>query len=133
MHGIGQLLRRAYYKALEHSSQTVKPFDLTTRQAAAIREIAARGNMSQVELGAAIGMEPANVHGLVERLKKKGLISAERDLENPRRMRLLLTAQGAGLVEPLNMAKQVSEDLALRPLDAGERERLCQLLAKMIS
>ena len=61
------------------------------------------------------------------------MISAERDLENPRRMRLLLTAQGAGLVEPLNMAKQVSEDLALRPLDAGERERLCQLLAKMIS
>ena len=131
IHGVGQLLRRAYYKALEHSSASIRQFGLTTRQAAAIREVATRGNMSQAELGTAIGMEPANVHGLVERLKKKGLISAERDSANPRRMRLSLTADGEKLAGPLHEAKLASEEAVLRRLDPSECELLLRLLSKI--
>ncbi|MBM3606978.1 MAG: MarR family transcriptional regulator [Alphaproteobacteria bacterium] len=65
------MLRRAYQRALEISSQRLKEHELTPRQGMAIVAIGAHGAMSQAELGQDIAMEPANVSGLVDRLKKK--------------------------------------------------------------
>ena len=53
-------------------------YDPVAIDTAALQAIARHGELSQAGLGHAIGMEPANVHGLVARLQKKGLISATR-------------------------------------------------------
>ena len=129
----GHLLRRAYHLAREKASARLKELDVTPRQAAALQTLSMRAILSQAELGAAIGMEPANVHGLVKRLKKKGLVKAERDPANPKRMRVQLTKPGDGMIEALQNVALRAEHEALANLSAAEQEQFVTLLRKMLA
>lgn len=129
---VGHLLRRVYHKAREISAYMYRDFDVTPQQAAALFSIRRRGSLSQAEIGEAIAMEPANVHGLVARLKAKNLIEAERDPSDPRRMRIHLTKDGEQVVASLADAAKVSEETALSPLSSSERATLIRLLRKML-
>lgn len=128
----GHLLRRAYHKAREQAAILLRDLDVTPRQSAALQVIAMNGPLSQAEIGASIGMEPANVHGLVDRLKKKGLIGAARDPSNPRRMRVEITEAGAAMIRQLEGIARQGEDQALEALTPQERETLVLLLRKML-
>ncbi len=130
---VGHLLRRAYGLAKEHSTAGLRGHDVTPRQSAAIQSIFQNESMSQAELGEAIGMEPANVHGLVDRLKKKGLIAAERDPANPRRMRLTLTGRGKALHSRVLVVADESEEATLARLSPRERAQLVTLLRKLLA
>lgn len=129
---VGHLLRRAYHMARERSQVRLREIDLTVRQSAALQSIAHHGTMSQAEIGEAIGMEPANVHGLVDRLKKKGLIAVTRDPENSRRMRVRLTKSGVALIEQLQVVAIEAEREALEKLTPREQEHFVALLRKML-
>ncbi len=129
---VGHLLRRAYHLARECSQVRLREIDLTVRQSAAIQSIAHHGTLSQAEIGEAIGMEPANVHGLVDRLKKKGLIAAARDPTNSRRMRVKLTKAGSALIEQLQQVAVDAEREALEKLSPREQEHFVALLRKML-
>lgn len=129
----GHLLRRAYHLAREQSQIRLKDHDITVRQSAALQSIAHHGTLSQAEIGEAIGMEPANVHGLVDRLKKKGLISAARDPANPKRMRVRLTKAGNAMIEALQIVAIEAEHDALSKLTAAEQEQFVALLRKMLA
>lgn len=130
---VGHLLRRAYYMAREQSSAAQRELDLTPRQGAAILSLSYNVSMSQAELGEAIGMEPANVHGLVDRLKKKDLINAVRDPDNPRRMRVSLSEKGKDLVQPVSDSALHSEEMTLAKLSERERVQLVELLRKLVA
>ncbi|HEV2573858.1 MAG TPA: MarR family transcriptional regulator [Beijerinckiaceae bacterium] len=130
---VGHLLRRVYHKARETSAYLYRDFDVTPQQAAALFSIRRRGSLSQAEIGEAIAMEPANVHGLVARLKAKQLIEAERDPADPRRMRIHLTKEGEHVVATLADAAKLSEETTLSPLSTTERGTLMRLLRKMLA
>lgn len=130
---VGHLLRRAYHLAREQSQIRLKQLDITVRQSAALQALARHVALSQAEIGAAIGMEPANVHGLIDRLKRKGLIVAARDPANPRRMRVRLTEAGSGMIGELQKIALAAERDALAPLDSSEREQLVALLRKVVA
>ena len=130
---VGHLLRRVYHKARETSAYLYRDFDVTPQQAAALFSIRRRGSLSQAEIGEAIAMEPANVHGLVARLKAKQLIEAERDPADPRRMRIHLTKEGEHVVTTLADAAKLSEETTLSPLSTTERGTLMRLLRKMLA
>lgn len=130
---VGHLLRRAYHQAREYSQIRLREFDLTVRQSAALQSIAHHGALSQAEIGEAIGMEPANVHGLVDRLKKKGLIAVARDPANPRRLRVRLTRAGSALIDRLRDVAIAAEREALAKLTPREQEQFLSLLRKMLA
>lgn len=129
---VGHLLRRVYHKARETSAYLYRDFDVTPQQAAALFSVRRRGSLSQAEIGEAIAMEPANVHGLVARLKAKKLIEAERDPADPRRMRIRLSKDGEVVVTTLSDAAKLSEETTLSPLSPAERATLMRLLRKML-
>ncbi|MDB5571588.1 MAG: putative Transcription factor, MarR family [Hyphomicrobiales bacterium] len=129
---VGHLLRRAYHKARENSARRLAVHDLTPRQAAAMWELRRAGSLSQAELGAAIGMEPANVHGLVERLRKKALVLSQRDGADPRRLRIGLTEAGAAIAAGLAQTARDAEREALARLSGAEQDTLVELLRKML-
>ncbi|MFM9967752.1 MAG: MarR family winged helix-turn-helix transcriptional regulator [Burkholderiales bacterium] len=130
---VGHLLRRAYHAARENSTQLLAQFDLTPRQANALSEIRRRGSISQAEIGEAIGMEPANVTGLIARLKKKHLIAAERDPLNSRRMQVHLTESGAKIAGELVRITRRTETMTLRALSEEESAQLIRLLQKLLA
>ena len=125
------LLNRAFKVAGKHMLSRLSEHDLTPVQTSAIHALIENGPTSQNKLGRYIGMEPGNMHGLVERLMKKDLISSRRDEGDARHYVLELTDKGidtASAVIPLRFL--ASEDI-LSPLNSKERKRFLELLIKL--
>lgn len=125
------LLRRAYKNARKAMLGRLSEHDLTPVQTAAIHALVENGPTSQNKLGRYIGMEPGNVHGLVERLIAKKLISSRRDQSDARHYILELTDMGQKIAaEIIPMRFLASEDL-LGPLSASEKKKFLELLLKL--
>lgn len=129
---VGHLLRRVYQTALENSARAFADLDLTPRQAAAVWELHVRGSLSQRELGEAIGMDAPNVHGLVSRLLRRGVISRAQDRADPRRKVLSLTPEGARIAVQLPERSRQAEERTLAALPAQDQAVLVGLLEKIV-
>ena len=104
---------------------------LTPVQTAAMHALVENGSTSQNKLGRYIGMEPGNVHGLVERLVAKKLITSRRDETDARHYVLELTNLGKKIAaEAIPLRFMASEDL-LGPLSAKEKSKFLELLLKL--
>ena len=130
-HRVGHLLRRAYHRAKGNTTRLLKDIGVTPMQAATVMTLHRRGALSQADLGRAIGMEPANVHGLVARLKKQALIDVAEHPTDQRQVIVALSAEGerrAGTIAALSW-QSAAETLA--PLAPAERDHLMELLARI--
>lgn len=128
---VGHLLRRAYQAALENSARGFADLDITPRQAAAVWEIHVRGRLSQRELGEAIGMDAPNVHGLVTRLLKRGVVARAKDRADPRRKLISLTGEGEAIAASLPERARVAEEATLSGLAPKDRAVLIRLLEQI--
>lgn len=127
----GYLLRRAFKRARKNMLKRISKYNLTPMQTAALHALVENGPTSQNKLGRYIGMEPGNVHGLVDRLSNKGLITSRVDENDTRHYVLELTEQGqevSSKIIPLRY--EASEDI-LSPLNSRERKRFLELLLKL--
>jgi len=128
---IGYLLRLAYQR---HSVifQHHALMDLTATQFSALIRIQEEETCSQNHLGRMISVDVATIKGVVDRLNKKGLITLNADPGDKRRTLISLKPETQTMMEDLRtMGVQISEE-TLRPLNTTERERLLQLLGKII-
>jgi len=127
----GFLLRRAFKNARRIMLDKISEHNLTPMQTSALHALVENGPTSQNKLGRYIGMEPGNVHGLVERLTKKSLITSRRDEIDARHYVLELTDHGKDVAaEVIPLRYRASEDI-LNPLTAKERKRFLELLTKL--
>jgi len=125
------LLRRAYYRAKSNTNRLLKGLGVTPMQAAGVMTLHRQGPLSQAELGRAIGMEPANVHGLVARLKKLGLINVEAHPTDQRQVRVALSESGERSAVKLAQLSAQSAEETLARLAPVERETLMELLGRI--
>jgi MarR family transcriptional regulator, lower aerobic nicotinate degradation pathway regulator len=100
-------------------------------QAATIMTLQRRGALSQADLGRAIGMEPANVHGLVARLKKLDMIGVEGHPTDQRQVRVALSEPGRRCAIKLAQLSQRAAEETLERLAPAERETLMELLTRI--
>ncbi len=100
-------------------------------QAATVMTLHARGPLSQADLGRAIGMEPANVHGLVARLKKQALIEVRRHATDQRQVLVALSAGGERQAAEIAELSARAQSETLEPLSTAEREQLMSLLGRI--
>jgi DNA-binding MarR family transcriptional regulator len=124
------LLRRAYYRAKNTTNRLLKGLGVTPMQAATLMTLH-QGALSQADLGRAIGMEPANVHGLVARLKKRELISIEAHPTDQRQVRVALSESGERCAVKLAQLSAQSAEETLSRLGPDEREKLMELLGRI--
>lgn len=128
---IGHLLRRAYQVASANLTARLERHGLTPMQFAVLARLRERSPVSQNLLGRLVAMEPANIREMVMRLKKRGLIRAERDRADRRLILLSLTEAGAGLMERMIPLSLESTAATLRSLNARESELLRDLLRRI--
>ena len=127
---VGFLLRQVSQR---HSSIFVARIgeDLTPTQWAALAKLYEIGAVSQNQLGRLTAMDGATINGVISRLVRRELVSTVQDPEDGRRLVIALTAAGNALVAALTpRAFQISEE-TLSPLDASERDQLCNLLQRL--
>jgi len=127
---IGYLLRLANQRhslIFQHHSL----MELTPTQFAALIRLNEEKLCSQNSLGRKISVDVATIKGVVERLKKKGLVALQPDPNDKRRTLISLKPKAKLLMDELFSVGNTISDETLRPLTAAERERLLQLLNKI--
>jgi DNA-binding MarR family transcriptional regulator len=124
-------LRRAYHIAKANTGAGLRDVGITPMQAAAVMAIHRAGTLSQAELGRAIGMQPANVHGLVARLQKRGLAVTAPHPADARQVLVSLAPAGRAQAAQIAALSAAAQEATLAPLDAHERATLIALLARI--
>ena len=94
---IGFLLRRVTQRHLAIFSDHIP--QVTTTQFAVLARLAERGPQSQNHLGRATAMDAATIKGVVDRLAREGLVATTADLEDRRRLTVMLTKSGKATFE----------------------------------
>jgi len=128
---VGFLLRCAYQRASANLIEKIGPYDLTPPQFATLARLYERGKVSQNLLGRLVTMEPANIRDVVLRLKKRGLVTTERDAADTRLIVVSLTKTGRTLTRKLLPKEMACTSTTLAPLDQKERHVLYDMLRRL--
>lgn len=126
---VGFLMRRANQRHLALFAAAIP--DLTPTQFAALARLCQMGGASQNALGRATAMDAATIKGVADRLRARGLVSAEPDPDDRRRMRLTATAAGRALFADLAGTALDVSGATLAPLSAQDRATFLSLLEKL--
>ena len=126
---VGFLMRRASQRHLSIYGQAIP--SLTPMQFATLAKLTEAGALSQNALGRLTAMDGATIKGVVDRLKKNGLVQTENDKTDRRRTIVSLTVEGRELLASLTDVAQGISDATLKPLTASEQAMFLHLLRKL--
>ena len=128
-HQIGFLLRLANQRHLEVFAATVS--EVTPTQFATLVKLKEAGVLSQNHLGRLVAMDAATTKGVIDRLRKKGLVATRPSASDLRRLDVSLTPAGDAFVNVLiPVARRISAQTT-RNLTAKEAVLLLALLQKL--
>ncbi|MEO6298346.1 MAG: MarR family transcriptional regulator [Paracoccaceae bacterium] len=126
---IGFKLRLAYQKHAE-IFVSMQP-EVTPTQFAAMIKLKECGLLSQNHLGRLIAMDAATTKGVIDRLRKKGLVQTEPSTTDLRRLDVSLTAEGlAFIAAAVPVAHRISAATTLN-LSKADAAKLLALLDRL--
>ena len=128
---IGFKLRKVHQQASEVFARVMAGYDVTPTQFAALTKLCDEGAVSQNALGRLTAMDPATMSGVVNRLKKRGLLAQSANPQDGRAMLLNLTEEGQRLTLEMRARGALVSADTLKPLKAQEKKRLLALLDRL--
>ena len=129
---IGYLLGRAQAVALGNLRRDMGDLDLTPPQLGAILKLMEVGQLSQNELGRQSGMKPATVHGVIQRLQKRGLVATAPSPDDQSRHLVSLTQSGRAMALTLADHSRRAAEKTLSPLNEAEQQELADYLRRIV-
>ncbi|HYS13885.1 MAG TPA: MarR family winged helix-turn-helix transcriptional regulator [Burkholderiaceae bacterium] len=139
-HGLDQaaMLKLLGYNLAQASIPTnhafrkhIAPLGLTQVEFTVLMLLATNANVTQLQLGRALGAAPSNLTNLLGRLEAKHLIQRRRSSVDARAQTIALTRSGAALAKRAAGFSDGMEENLLRHLSEGERHILFELLQKV--
>ena len=127
---VGFYLRRAGQRHAAIFAERMTD-ELTPTQWAALVKLAEFESLSQNLLGRETAMDAATIKGVVDRLLKRGLVTATPDPGDARRMLIAIAPEGLAAVERGAAAAFAITAETLKPLNAAERRLLLDLLRRL--
>jgi len=128
---IGQLLTVTAAAAQSLARERLRPLDLTPRGWAVLSALADEGPRPQIDLATATGTDRTVMTYLLDDLERQGLIERTRDQRDRRSYQIHLTRRGEEMHRTVASGLAAQADTLLKPLDAPERRRLTDLLARV--
>jgi MarR family transcriptional regulator, lower aerobic nicotinate degradation pathway regulator len=126
---IGFKLRLASQRHIEIFSRRLP--EVTPTQFAVLAKLRETGQISQNQLGRSVGMDAATTKGVVDRLRRKGLVQSAPSGTDMRRLDISLTPEGESFaLDAVATARAISEETLAR-LTRREAARLLSLLDKL--
>ena len=105
--------------------------DITPTQFAVLAKLRDEAKISQNQLGRLVGMDAATTKGVVDRLRKKGLVQSSPSVTDMRRLEISLTDAGVAFTaDAVETALDISAE-TVGNLTPREVERLLTLLDKL--
>ncbi len=127
----GYLISRLGFYAAKRFAERLATVDLTPRMWGAMNMLDHEGDISQQQLGRAIGMDPSSMVSTIDELEAKGWVERRRHPTDRRAYALHLTDSGR---ETLTRARRLAggaQNELLAPLDDAERAQLHDLLLRL--
>jgi MarR family transcriptional regulator, lower aerobic nicotinate degradation pathway regulator len=113
---------------------TTRHMPLTARSDfAVLAALEEYGALSQADLGRRLGLDRNDVSGIVTRLESGRHVDRQVDPANRRRNVVTLTTSGKRYLEEIQQHADAAQDELLTGLSTTERQRLNELLAKLLS
>ncbi len=128
----GYLVRRLHQIHVAMFLENVANGEMTPIQYGLLSILATRPNIDQFTIGEELGLDRANVAGILQRLESRKLISRVVDAENRRRKICLATPKGLALVKRYDQQMQDCQKRLLSPLSPTEREVFMTLLSRLV-
>jgi DNA-binding MarR family transcriptional regulator len=104
---------------------------ITMAQLSVLRQLR-NGPETVGKLGAEVGLSPASVTRLVDRLEKRGLVARSRDAEDRRRVDVRLTSQGERVLGESKVFKGSDVHLAVEAMTSDERRAMTASLSRFV-
>ncbi|PRX51026.1 DNA-binding MarR family transcriptional regulator [Prauserella shujinwangii] len=128
---VGYLLARAGGRAIRDLNRALEPYGLRSRHYTVLSASAARGGLSQRQLGGVLGVDPSAVVALVDDLERAGLVKREADPEDRRTRLVTLTERGHTTLARARELAAETDSALLGPLSGTERATLESLLRRI--
>ena len=128
----GYLVRRLHQIHVAMFLDKVADGSMTPIQYGLLSILATRPNIDQFTIGEELGLDRANVAGILKRLEARKLITRIVDEENRRRKLCVATSKGIALVKQHESARKDCQIQLLSPLSAEERKIFMGLLSRLV-
>jgi len=128
----GYLIRRLHQIHVAMFVETVAGGSITPIQYGLLSILANRPNIDQLTIGEELGLDRANVTGILKRLEVRRLVSRVVDPANRRRKLCLATARGIALIRRFDAEMQACQEALLAPLSVAERRLFMELLSRLV-
>jgi DNA-binding MarR family transcriptional regulator len=128
----GYLISRLGFYASRQFAERLATVGLTPRMWGAMNTLDHEGDVSQQQLGRAIGVDPSSMVSTMDELEAKGWVQRRRHPTDRRAYALHITDAGR---ETLTRARRLAggaQNELLAPLDDAERAQLHDLLLRLV-
>ncbi len=122
----------AFYHLIRRTSHPVHRAEITPEQYWLLRLLRRKDALSVGELAEALGVTGSSVTTACKRLEKAGLVTRERQSDDERMVRVMLTAQGHQHVEAWHQRRREIVGQWLAALEQDEQEMLQHLLERLL-
>ena len=124
-------LRRAQTAVFADFIESLSELDLRPAQFAVLEVIDANPGLRQSDAASILGIQKANIVGLISELERRALLTRRRSQRDRRSFALHLRPQGALLLQRARRLRDAQETRIAHVLGAGGRERLLELLRQI--
>lgn len=128
---VGFLLARSHLDAAAIAGEVLEP-GLSPKHFGCLSVVVAEGPLSQQALGERLRVDRTTIVALVDELERRGFLARRRNPIDRRAYALEATPAGRRWRARTEGKLVAAEDRILAPLDAEERERLRELLRKLV-
>ena len=128
----GYLVRRLHQIHVAMFLGHVADGEVTPIQYGLLSILVNRPSIDQFTIGEELGLDRANVAGILKRLEARKLVTRVVDPVNRRRNLCLATARGADFVKRYHQDMQDSQQRLLSPLSPAERNLFMDLLSRLV-
>jgi DNA-binding MarR family transcriptional regulator len=128
----GFMLRRAHQVAVSVFLEETAELGVTTTQYGVLYLLGKRGGLDQASVARLLGLDRSTTALVVRKLESRGLVERSVDAADRRRHCLVLTEEGAGVLQQLRTHAAAARARLLQPLDETEQAALLGLLGKLI-
>lgn len=111
----------------------IAPLGLRMRHYRLVRMLSADGPQRQSTVGAALGIDRTSAVGLIDELEAQGLARRERDAQDRRSYRVVLTAKGRRIATNAIARVSSAEAKMFGPLSPAEKRALQNLATRLLA